>query len=53
MIAEIALDMFRANLSYPPNSFSSLFHSYGRECRPLHHLGSENRRLSMVTSKAA
>jgi len=37
MIAEIALDMFRGNLSFP-NKFFTLFHSCGRECCPLQHL---------------
>ena len=52
MIAEIALDMFRGNLSFLPNFFH-LFHSCGRECCPLHHLGSGDRRFSVSTPKAA
>src|SRR6267378_3537510 len=39
MIAEIALDVFRGNLAFPPNFFH-LFYSCGRECCPLPHLGS-------------
>jgi len=39
MIAEIALDMFRGNLSFATNFFTFSL-SCGRECCPLHHLGS-------------
>jgi hypothetical protein len=33
--------------------FSTFFHSCGRECCPLHHLGSGDRRFSVSTPKTA